>query len=403
MQLHKKKFKSAFSLVEVVIILLIVSIATTAVIGFTPKKDYEKAEKITIQNLDKIERALLAFYNINGFLPCPASLTATGVSIGTASDCAAGAIGGTFDFTTGTDVVRNGMVPGRQLSLPPETLIDGWGNRIVYSLPTNLGQTSTLFNTTNTSTAISVMDFGGGIINGNNVGYFLSAPGSNHRGAYSIAGSQIIACSGGSDFENCDFNGNFMDRALDLSLVTPVFDDYVRWKTIKEIRKFGDYTGSGGGAVIKYGQWLNQGPAVPTGGGFGAGPAQNFVQIYNTADATLISFFGTNDTITLSRGKYIVKGTAMGCDVGYVSAILYDGITGNAYGGGAIPQDAPVGSCNRVIAQAYIDVPAATTRNVTLYPNFGFANGVDGTGRNGSVGFPYFYASIEIWQISTED
>jgi type II secretory pathway pseudopilin PulG len=403
MYFGRKNLQSGFSLLEIAVILLIVSLIAGAAFGLAPKKEYDNAERITKTNLDKIEKAILAYYNDNGVLPCPASLTDTSSSIGQATNCFA-AVAGTFDnpATLTIQTIRYGAVPTYDLSLPLEVGIDGWGNRIYYAVPKFLTSVPSTFDTVNVAGSIVITDSGNNVINNSTAAYILGAPGNNHIGAYSFAGSEITACSGTSDAENCNLDATFKDTFLTFSATVADYDDYFRWKTIKQVRKEGNYQGAGSGAYLAAAQWSKATTNSPVAPGWSHihGLTEDFNLING---ASLSTMFVPNDLILLPEGKYVISITASGCAIDQFYILLYDWTNDTAIPNSASQHaSSATNVCSRATAKAYKEVPAGTTSQLMLYIFNATGNPIDGEGRNTGVGFAHVFSEIQIWQIRNE-
>lgn len=127
-----KKIK-AFSLAELSIVLVIISIALGTILNISASKTdadkiWETKEKIAV-----VEKALSAFLIDNGSIPCPAdgSLATTDLNFGIARRGATGnnCIG---NFTSGS--VTQGIIPIRTLNLDDTFAIDAWGRRFSYAI-----------------------------------------------------------------------------------------------------------------------------------------------------------------------------------------------------------------------------------------------------------------------------
>lgn len=147
-----KKFRSnaGFSLVELSIVLVIVSIiaySVSAVVAVQAEKGKIDATKA---KLDRIESALALYQNTNGGLPCPArgnvllgatgagdltfgtEVTPHGANAGNVCDDAGNIIENDISGGANTSSIYRGVVPVRTLNLPDDYMFDGWGRRITY-------------------------------------------------------------------------------------------------------------------------------------------------------------------------------------------------------------------------------------------------------------------------------
>lgn len=129
--------KRAYSLLEVGIVILIISILVTGALSVYFNVDEE--QKIN-ENQDKfkiIYNAIGRFIHENGALPCPApinlvrnSATNFGVSGGSAGSCQDNGV--YLGTGTGASNLVYGMIPVQTLNLPIEYALDSYGNKFTY-------------------------------------------------------------------------------------------------------------------------------------------------------------------------------------------------------------------------------------------------------------------------------
>jgi prepilin-type N-terminal cleavage/methylation domain-containing protein len=131
-----------FSLIELSVVVLIIGILIYMTLA-AGREQLEIARiKQTQYKLQKIQTALAVYLKTFGYLPCPADGTAAinsatfgaqsrnsansmADSVLTDSSCSANLV----DFVP---VVYIGVVPVTTLGMSPESMFDGWGNRITY-------------------------------------------------------------------------------------------------------------------------------------------------------------------------------------------------------------------------------------------------------------------------------
>ena len=127
------KFAAGFSLIEIAIVLLIISLIAVAVgsasIGAVEARRYSG----TVQNMQKVEDALVSFVSTNSRLPCPAdgANTATDATFGLEQRTGSG-------NTTACTGMTRGVVPWRSLGLTQSDVTDGWLSLFTYRLPLHL-------------------------------------------------------------------------------------------------------------------------------------------------------------------------------------------------------------------------------------------------------------------------
>ncbi len=153
--IFKKKFKTharrikinqAFSLIELSIVLVIISILITGALSASISSVNNAKYGTTRKLMDALYTAIGNYVKINKKLPCPASLklakssTDYGQATGTDGDCSE-ATGGVNDIGT-TDLVY-GMVPVNDLGLLGENGEDAFGTKFSYVVNKNLTKDDT--------------------------------------------------------------------------------------------------------------------------------------------------------------------------------------------------------------------------------------------------------------------
>lgn len=130
MRAQQKTHNSGFSLIEISIFLLVVSILAGSALNFGNSQQGFARIKQTNDKLDVIQQTLATYLRINGRLPCPArgDLSRTNTLLGT-EDCinTRVAIGGGSD----PDILV-GILPAATIGISPEFIFDGWENRFTY-------------------------------------------------------------------------------------------------------------------------------------------------------------------------------------------------------------------------------------------------------------------------------
>ena len=139
-----RRLQTGFTLIEIAIVLLIVSIILGYTVAMVPiqqeLKQYRSAEK----EIDGIIESLYAFARVNGYLPCPAVLAGPANSNGFEcrdnpgfpAICDAPANWNSQTHDCGSFV---GLVPGKTLGLEGDydengLLVDPWGNPYRYQV-----------------------------------------------------------------------------------------------------------------------------------------------------------------------------------------------------------------------------------------------------------------------------
>ncbi|TAE81908.1 MAG: type II secretion system protein [Alphaproteobacteria bacterium] len=251
-----------FSLVELAVVLVIISLIIGSVISLTSQ--HMKADKYdsSSKKLMAIDAALRRYVVSAGELPCPAArtLTVNDANFGRESDqdCAsATAPLGTVDV--GNSTIRIGSVPVRELNLPDGMMFDAWDRQITFMMVKSLAMNDALRTASAVTAPIAHTGSGwGGIRVVNALGhdvfdrrdpaiaprhfiaYALISHGENRGGARTKQGTPHIGCPTISrDAMNCDDSDHMIrdgDLVNDVSISnSSYFDDLVLWQPVSLI------------------------------------------------------------------------------------------------------------------------------------------------------------------------
>lgn len=257
---RKPSHKSAFSLIEISIVLLIIAIIVSGMLTVSTVAVTNAKIQLTKDRMDQIYKALGQYMLRSYSLPCPASITVTknttgyGASVTGAGSCIL--TGGVFDAATmsGTTAVVYGMVPVATLGLTDEFAEDGFGSKFAYIVYknftqpeyptlTNLGGFSYAAESTTASPAIIAMP--AATINSTQAFVLISA-GPNKYGAFNADSTIQNSSSGASTYELKNMLSNISGHSADYGIVaanpnvatfaisesdSAVFDDIVMAKT----------------------------------------------------------------------------------------------------------------------------------------------------------------------------
>jgi prepilin-type N-terminal cleavage/methylation domain-containing protein len=130
-KISRPKIKLAFSLIELSIVILIISIIAGGALTISKSSINSSKKIITKERMDEVYKALASFVAINRRLPCPALLSvAKTTSTYGDEDTTAGTCDN-LTVATSTNLVY-GMVPIKALGLEPDMAEDGWGTKFSY-------------------------------------------------------------------------------------------------------------------------------------------------------------------------------------------------------------------------------------------------------------------------------
>ena len=137
-----------FTIIEIAVVMIVAGSLLAFLGSALNDAQQKKRVSVTEYRLERIKTHMGLYLTKRKKLPCPAPLNAEpgtamfGREAGPLNDCRG--TGGAFNGThrrVGADgtanAVRFGSVPVRDLDLPDDMLVDGWGNRITYAVTIN--------------------------------------------------------------------------------------------------------------------------------------------------------------------------------------------------------------------------------------------------------------------------
>ena len=220
------------------------------------------SDRITTQErLRVVQKALDAYAEVNGHLPCPSSraLVPGGTTFGIeARDTLVRTNCMTDDaalIKVGSSFI--GAVPTRTLGIPDTYASDAWNNKFTYVVSTyHVGSIGSYYNydgtlqiqtgdRTGVNYPITTMRYDGNNANTKDPGpgatYVVISHGMDGKGAYPTNGSTVsIPCgnSANNDVENCDdANLVYYDSEYnDGNVPASYFDDYIVWVSNSLVR-----------------------------------------------------------------------------------------------------------------------------------------------------------------------
>jgi len=191
----KKIHKKAFSLIELSIVLVIISIVIAGTLSVSTVSVTNAKTKVTIDRMKEIYKAIGQYVVLNQKLPCPASLVLNkatsgyGSSAGAAGSCSSA---GVYQSNSASAIVI-GMAPVATLGLPIEMGEDGFGNKIMYAISKYMSAAD--YPSTNTANlGIATSGFSSHLENDNSTIRIIHQPSGN-----SISGNAVVLISYGSN------------------------------------------------------------------------------------------------------------------------------------------------------------------------------------------------------------
>ncbi len=133
-------FRSGFSLIELSIVILILSIVASAAMNVIGKKTQAEKSTATYKKLEKIAKAIKVYVQENDSLPCPMGINPTPTSgdFGLQSADSLEEPSKCTKWVIKSENNMIGFIPTLTLGLPPEYMYDEWGRLITYVMSMNL-------------------------------------------------------------------------------------------------------------------------------------------------------------------------------------------------------------------------------------------------------------------------
>ncbi len=260
---QKSQRKSAFSLIELSIVILIVSILITGSIGVSKTVLSSSKNKISKERMEVVYKSIGNFVASNRRLPCPASLAvAKGSSTYGDESATPGTCTGAFKSSTNAPNLAYGMVPIKALGLDPEMAEDGFGNKFSYVVDMRFTKAS-VDTTSNDGFEITKslpnetdslpLDLGGiipqgpagtNLLSNQNGILLLISHGANKFKGFNAAGTAQTITAGVADENDngCDENAacntsgtTSFDREFVVNSTSSNFDDLVLFKNKNQL------------------------------------------------------------------------------------------------------------------------------------------------------------------------
>lgn len=239
-----KKFRKAFSLIELSIVIVIVSIMITGVLSVSVSSVNNAKIKTTHDRMKEIYKAMGNYLLTNKKLPCPAQLTLAknsasyGLEFGSDGTCANDV--DTF-LLTSTNLVY-GMVPVNSLGLTSDMGEDGFESKFAYIVDKRLTLASSFYEgftggDANPAAGITVTELPANV--STTADFAIISFGANKSGAWnSNSTTQNTPRSTDIEEDNNDINASapFFDATIySSSTDSDTFDDIVFAKKRKDM------------------------------------------------------------------------------------------------------------------------------------------------------------------------
>lgn len=232
---HISSSQQGFSLTELSIVLLIISLMMGSILVLVTGKTQDMQINETNATIKAVNEALAAYVAENRRIPCPSDITA---AVSTAS------------FGTENCGSQTGGIPNKTLQLPDEYAFDAWNRRLTYSVISGCTTSSGFVSASTcpgTPAGITINN-AAGTTTTTTAAYVLVSHGTNGYGAWPHNGGTQISYSSAdaSEQQNADGNTTFVQKST-----TATFDDIVSYGTQQLlIWRSGGLNGMAGSATV---------------------------------------------------------------------------------------------------------------------------------------------------------
>ncbi len=242
---NKSEF-SGFSLVELSLVLVIISVLIGMMMFTTQSRIDASAIYVTKERMQLIMDALDRYAEQYGHMPCPADFDIARTNEGYGESLSADSTNycstGTqqiYDYAGNADYVR-GAIPFKNLGLDPSIGVDGWGMRFDYIVTerytvtsdytgsTPYGDSYLICNKTDQANCAAGTDIAAN--SGDDVAYILISHGANTYGGYSDKSGSRITASAGTGASDDEVENSDDDQYFVLVQPTTDFDDIIIFK-----------------------------------------------------------------------------------------------------------------------------------------------------------------------------
>ncbi len=261
----QRKIKRAFSLIELSIVIVIISIFAAGTLSYLTNNSNNEKMLITEYRMRELYKTLGRYLLSIGKLPCPASLSKIitvdsdyGSEIGSGSNCDGAGV-----YANGSNLVY-GMFPTKAIAIASEFAEDGFGNRFTYIVDKRFANTAADFEANGgTITVQNKLTDGTTSTAVTDAIFVIISHGPNKAGAFNSKSSSQNTRSSDADEMNNDattFNVGAKTATFDNTIIassgaSTAFDDIVFYKTRNQI--VADFNAfhlfhCGGGAALGY-------------------------------------------------------------------------------------------------------------------------------------------------------
>jgi prepilin-type N-terminal cleavage/methylation domain-containing protein len=384
--------ESGFSLIEVAIALLVISILMLPMIYMW--NQYLVMRKVTDTKvaIGRVESALIKYYAKNNRYPLPEDPNVAIGSVAAGKESSTIPVACTIDPATICTTAVNaytvidagasayiGTVPYAALGIPFKSAIDGYGNKLTYAVTQKLTVTATFDENIGgievyNDAGVSVYDIAPRSL------FFVASHGENAEGARGLSGALVRPCGVALDNENCDGDALFRNNYSSThgkNVIQNNFDDY---SATSNRTSLGRWLSIAGTTEIRSG---NSGNVLINGGN--SGIASSKLTVIDNGGSSAVAAVTVTGKI---KTRIICKYWEDNCkdpqdmDINYIPGVALPGTQSADQLVGAPPEGVGIG-----MLEDGVDLNPANTWDSTTYGHKGA--GIRCTGGRGLKGIKH--------------
>jgi len=248
--MYNRNRKTAFSLIEISIVILISSILMTGAVSISVNAVKNAKIKTTKARINDIYAALGQYLIVNKKLPCPAEIKLSktdnaNYGLASSGDGSCNNGGNTSSYSNNTGNIKAyGMVPVQTLGIPLDMAEDAFGNKFAYIVDKNMTRAAgsgNSFEGTEGNMTVVEKSAATEVNSISNAAFFIISYGANQNGA--IAADSNLQMTASSDADEISNSlvvtnegsnpplANFGAKIIYSSGNSETFDDIVFYKT----------------------------------------------------------------------------------------------------------------------------------------------------------------------------
>ena len=227
----RKSSPKAFSLIELSVVILIISILITGILSVSVSGVQNAKTKVTRDRMDQIYIALANYVAVNKTFPCPAAINKSKGAANYGDAATNGPTCSTYGGVTSSGDLVYGMVPVNDLGLSEEMAEDGFGSKFGYVVDDRLTVASTFDNGFTSSDADGYQPITVTQKPANttiSADFLIISHGANRYGSYPANSTSTISTTGADADELVNDQSGYTASFTSISTSSDIFDDIIK-------------------------------------------------------------------------------------------------------------------------------------------------------------------------------